>query len=208
MSSRAPRLGLVLARCSLLGSLLAGCAGGLPTTHYYVLRPPDAPAEATGAGIGDGLTVGVEAFAVDPPYDQDRIVYRRGRDSSEVGFYAYHRWASPPGRLVSVALAEGLRGTPGIAAIEPATSTGDYSARLRGRVIYLEEVDSEDAQEARFALELELSDRNGQTLWSQTVSGTATGLATSGDEVFLLLRRALDSALETALDGLAAALEP
>lgn len=181
----------------------------MPPTRYYVLRPPpEARSEAPGAAVEDGLAIGVEAFAVDPPYDQDRIVYRRGRGSSEVGFYAYHRWASPPGRLVAVALAEGLRGTRGIAAIEPATSTGDYSARLRGRVIYLEEVDSQDGQEARVALALELWDRNGQVLWSQTVSGTATGLATSGDEVALLLRRAFDSALETARQGLAAALEP
>ncbi len=200
-----PRLGALLALCGLI----AGCAGGLPPTHYYVLRPPpEARGEAPGAAVEDGLAIGVEAFAVDPPYDQDRIVYRRGRDSSEVGFYAYHRWASPPGRLVSVALADGLRGTPGIAAIEPAASTGDYSARLRGRVIYLEEVDSEEVQEARVALELELWDRNGQTLWSQTVSGTASGQATSGDEVVLLLRRAFDGALETARLGLAAALEP
>jgi len=189
-----------------LFALLAGCAGGLPPTHYYVLQPPpEAPEYAAGEA---GLAIGVEAFAVDPPYDQDRIVYRRGRDSSEVGFYAYHRWASPPGRLISVALAAGLRGTPGIAAIEPATSTGDYSARLRGRVIYLEALDSEDTQEARIALELELWDRNGAALWSETVSGTASGQATSGGEVAGLLRRAFANALAATRQGLAAALVP
>ena len=81
------------------------------------------------------------------------------------------------------------------------------SARLRGRVLYLEEVDSEDGQEARIALDLELLDGNGQTLWSQTVNGTASGQAASGDEVVLLIRQAFDSALETAHQGLAAALE-
>jgi uncharacterized lipoprotein YmbA len=191
-----------------LCGLLVGCAGGMPTTHYYLLRPPlERPTEAPGADRAEGLTVGVEEFAVDPPYDQDRIVYRVGRDSSEVGFYAYHRWASPPGRLVSIALAELLRGTPGIAAIEPATSTGDYSARLRGRVVYLEEVDSGDVQEARVGLEIGLFDPTGQALWSQTLNGTASGQAASGEEVVLLVRRAFESALETARQGLQAALE-
>ena len=199
------RLGALVVLCGLI----AGCAGGMPTTHYYVLRPPsEAQGEARIATVEDGLVVGVEAFAVDPPYDQDRIVYRRGRDSPEVGFYAYHRWASPLGRLVSIAFAERLRGTPGIAAIEPATTSDDYSARLRGRVLYLEEVDSEDGQEARVAVELELWDRDGRALWSQTVSGTASGRAVTGDEVVLLVRRAFDSALETARQGLTAALEP
>ncbi len=200
-----PHPGALLA---LLG-LLAGCAGGLPPTHYYVLRPPpELPVNAPGVATEDGLAVGVEAFAVDPPYDQDRIVYRRGRESPEVGFYSYHRWASPPGRLVSTALAVGLRGTPGIVAIEPATSTGDYSARLLGRVIYLEEVDSQGTQEARIALELELRNRDGQTLWSATVRGSASGEAANGGEIAMLLREAFDHALETARQGLAAALGP
>jgi uncharacterized lipoprotein YmbA len=193
----------------VLCGLLAGCTGGLPTTHYYVLRPPaEAQAAVRVATAEHGLVVGVEAFAVDPPYDQDRIVYRRGQDSSEVGFYAYHRWASPLGRLVSVALAERFRGTPGIDAIEPATSSGDYSARLRGRVLYVEEVDSEDGQQARVGLDLELWHRDGQALWAQTVSGTASGRAESGDEVVLLLRQAFDHALDTARQDLATALKP
>jgi len=75
-------------------------------------------------------------------------------------------------------------------------------------VLYLEEVDSEDGQEARVAVELELWDRDGRALWSQTVSGTASGRAVTGDEVVLLVRRAFDSALETARQGLTAALEP
>jgi uncharacterized lipoprotein YmbA len=156
---------------------------------------------------GEGLFVGVETFVVDPPYDQDRLVYRQDPDSSEVGFYAYHRWASPLGRLVSVAIADGLRGTPGIASIEPAISGGDYSARLRGRVIYLEEVDLPEVQEARMALRLELDDSKGEILWSQTVTGVASSRAESGSEMILLVQSAFDDLLLEARIGLAAALE-
>ena len=32
----------------------------------------------------------MRSFDVDPPFDQDRIVYRVGAESPEIGFYAYH----------------------------------------------------------------------------------------------------------------------
>ena len=195
--------GLILGLCGSIGA----CAGSLPQTHYYTLGVPrEVVGETSGGGADESLVVGVETFTVDPPYDQDRLVYRLGRDSSEVGFYAYHRWASPLGRLVSVAIAEGLRGTPGVTSIEPAASTGDYSARLAGRVIYLEEVDLPDGQEARIAVELELRDRNDETLWSQTVVGTATGRADSGSQIALQINRAFEALLEQARRDLAGAL--
>jgi uncharacterized lipoprotein YmbA len=201
-----PTLGMLLAVC---GSI-AGCSSGLPPTHYYVLRPPqEAAAEGVLTTVEEGLSVGVEAFSVDPPYDQDRIVHRRGRDSPEVGFHAYDRWAAPLGRLVSVAFAEGLRGTTGISSIEPARSTSHYAARLRGRVIRFEELDSEDGQnaEAWVALALTLVDRDGRTLWTRTVNGSASGEAASASDVVVLLRQAFDSALEEVRHELGAALK-
>jgi uncharacterized lipoprotein YmbA len=191
-----------------LSASIIGCAGGLPPTHYYTLRAPQELAPETPEAMpGEGLFVGVETFVVDPPYDQDRLVYRQNPGSSEVGFYAYHRWASPLGRLLSVAIADGLRGTPGIASIEPAISGGDYSARLRGRVIHLEEVDLPEAQEARMALRLTLEGSTGEILWSQTVSGAARSRAETASEMILMIQKALDGLLLEARGGLAAALE-
>jgi uncharacterized lipoprotein YmbA len=202
---RPPKLALLLLAVSLTISLIGACRSA-PTTHYYVLAPtrpaPEMVAPASGA---TGLTIGVEPFTVDPPYDRDQLVYRLGIDSVEVGFYTYHRWAAPLGDLVAVSMAEGLRGTPGVDRIEPVTSGGDYSAFLRGRVVYLEEIDLPGQQMARLSLELRLVDRDGLTLWSGEVEGSATGSNETVAGIVEQLYQAFDQALAQARAGLAQA---
>lgn len=85
-------------------AVLTAC-GSVPETHYYVLAttrvvPSEAPA------VDRRPTVGVETFAVDPPYDQGLLVYRLAANPAEVGFYDYHRWASPLGSLAAVAFTD------------------------------------------------------------------------------------------------------
>jgi len=139
---------------------------------------------------------------VDPPYDQDRLVYRKGEGSAEVGFYSHHRWASPLGRLLAAAMAEGLRGTSGIASLEPAESSGTYSARLGGRLIYLEEVESPDGQRVRIGLEMELRAKDGKVLWTASLAGSASGNASSGTEVLGQVRQAFDAIAAEASSGI------
>ena len=153
----------------------------------------------------EGLRVGVEPFTVDPPYDSDRLVYRLGIDAVEVGFYAYHRWAAPLGDLVAVGMAEGLRGTPGLSTIEPVTSGGDYTTFLRGRVVYLEEIDVPGQQQARVRLEMRLVSSEGETLWADTVSGSATGQSATVEEIVRQIYAAFDQVLEQTRSSLAAA---
>jgi uncharacterized lipoprotein YmbA len=190
---------------AIFGTLFGACSSA-PTTHYYLLSPtrpaPATSAEATGTV---GLTIGVEPFTVDPPYDRDQLVYRLGTDSVEVGFYTYHRWAAPLGDLVAVSIAEGLRDTPGIDRIEPVTSGGDYAAFLRGRVLYLEEIDTPGQQMARLGLELRLISRDGKTLWTAEVEGSAAGSNETVAGIVEQLYQAFDQALEQARSGLAAA---
>ncbi len=202
---RHPNLISLLLVTSLAVSLFGACSSA-PTTHYYVLAPTrPAPAMATPGSGATGLTIGVEPFTVDPPYDRDQLVYRLGIDSVEVGFYTYHRWAAPLGDLVAVSMAEGLRGTPGIDRIEPVTTGGDYSAFLRGRVVYLEEIDVPGQQQARLGLELRLVDRDGLTLWSGEVEGSAAGSNETVAGVVEELYQAFDQALAQARAGLARA---
>jgi len=188
---------------SLAVSLLGACSSA-PTTHYYVLAPTNTATEvATLSSNSTGLRIGVEPFTVDPPYDRDQLVYRLGTDSVEVGFYTYHRWAAPLGDLVAVSMAEGLQGTPGIDHIEPVTSSGDYSAFLRGRVVYLEEIDMPGQQLARLALELRLVDKEGRMLWSGEVDGSAAGNSDSVAGIVKQIYQAFGQALEQARDGIA-----
>lgn len=192
----------VLSLLLMAGSCAGG--GGLPVTHYYTLTPP--AEQASSSAAPEGVSIGVVSITVDPPYDQDRLVYRKGRGGAEVGFYAYHRWASPLGRMIAVALADGLSDTPGIAAIEPARSSGDYVAWLDGRLLHLEEVDSGAGQEVRLALELVLRDVDEELLWSSTLSSSATGEASEVPEVVELARSAFNEVLAQAADEIAAAL--
>lgn len=185
-------------------SLITACRSA-PTTRYYVLAPTRPVQEIPTTGVIEGLHVGVEPFTVDPPYDSDQLVYRLGPNSVEVGFYSYHRWAAPLGDLVAVAMAEGLRGIHGIRKIEPVTSGGDYSAFLRGRVVYLEEIDVPGEQQARLRFELRLVSRDGRTLWSDEVAGSAAGQSETVDAVVRQIYQAFEQALDQARASLAAA---
>lgn len=185
--------------------LITACRSA-PTTRYYVLAPSQAePATVPTSSESQGLRIGVEPFTVDPPYDRDQLVYRLGVDSVEVGFYSYHRWAAPLSELVAVAMADGLRGTTGIRSIEPWTSAGEYDALLHGRVVYLEEIDVPDRQEARMRLELRLVGDEGSILWSQEVSGSASGHSATVAEIVEQLYSAFDQVLQQTRSSLAAA---
>lgn len=202
---RPPKLVLFLFVVPPAVSMLGACSSA-PPTHYYVLAPTQPAQEAVAsAGDSEGLRIGVEPLTVDPPYDRNQLVYRLGTDSVEVGFYTYHRWAAPLGNLVAVALAEGLRGTPGVEHIEPVSSGGDYTALLRGRVVYLEEIDVPGQQLARLALELRLVDRSGETLWADQVTGSAAGSSETVAGIVEQLYQAFDQALEQARAGLTTA---
>lgn len=182
---------------------LAGCKSTLPATHYYVLTP------LAEAGGGEGaFDLEVQTFLVDPPYDRDAVVYRLGNETGEVGFYAYHRWASPLGRLVAVALTEGLRGTPGLGRVEPSGGQGAErpSHVLRGRVVQAGEVDRPGGVEARFELDVQLLEITAggreETVWTHRVSGSSEGAPASVGEFMELLQGAFDAAVREVREGL------
>jgi uncharacterized lipoprotein YmbA len=154
----------------ILMLVVTGC-GKLPQTHYYLLELRDVHSSASSsfAGAG-GWEIGVRPFRVDPPYDQDRIVYRVGDGSPEIGFYAYHRWAAPLSRMLPDLVAEGLAGADGVGSIEPVMPGRDYASYLQGRLLALEEIDRADDQLVRIRLTLRLTSGDGDELWSETLS--------------------------------------
>ena len=183
---------------------LSGCAG-VPATHYYVLEPQESGAAASGPR--SGVAVGVEAFQVDAPYDQDRIVYRVGEGSAEIGFYAYHRWAAPLSRMLPRVVAAALEGAARLRSIEPAAPGRDYAARLRGRLRLFEEIDTAEGPRVRVQLSLTLHGKDGAKLWSETVAGES---AVGSDEVVNVVERmkgTLDETLRKVRPGLERALK-
>ena len=204
MDRRLDRTALGWRRSYALAVLLslAACSS-LPPTHYYVIELDPREGDAAGANAPTGssaatdasrLTIGVRPFAVDSPYDQDRIVYRIGESSAEVGFYAYHLWAAPLQSMLPAAVATGLEGTPGVSVVEPVAGGRSYQAFLHGRVIAVEEIDLLDRQVVRAVIELRLVALDGAELWAGVVDARGE---TNTEEVGVVVETLATALAET-----------
>jgi uncharacterized lipoprotein YmbA len=209
---RAVGIGLLVAAVAAISSV--GCSQ-LPPTHYYVLELDPAPsgeaasADAVGGGSAADDTswiVCVRPFAVDAPYDQDRIVYRVGEGSAEVGFYAYHLWAAPLSTMLAAAVATGLDGAGGVATVEPVVAGRTYRAFVNGRVLAVEEIDLADRQLVRASIELRLVDGDGAELWTDVVTARGETRTEQVGDVVEALTVALAEALTEIRESLGAAL--
>jgi uncharacterized lipoprotein YmbA len=189
--------------------LIAGCSQ-LPPTHYYVLELDPGAADGAGGAASSGgaaadasaWAIGVRPFAVDEPYDQDRIVYRVGEGSAEVGFYAYHLWAAPLSSMLAAAVATGLEGAPGVAVIEPVAAGRTYRAFINGRVLAVEEIDLPDRQLVRAEIELRLVGLDGAELWADVVTARGETRTEQVGDVVEALSAALAEALAQTREGL------
>jgi uncharacterized lipoprotein YmbA len=179
--------------------LSASCSGHLPTTHYYTLVEPEALHEAGGEGP---IEIGVLPFAVDAPFDQDRIVYRPSERSPEIGFYEYHRWAAPLSRMLPTVVADALRemGIPG--PIESVGRGAGHDYLLHGRLRTLIEIDLADGQRVVAGLDLSLRDAAGEEIWSGSTSGEERVDAESAEQIVIAMRSALRQALSRAYPSL------
>jgi uncharacterized lipoprotein YmbA len=182
-------------------ALSTGCRAA-PTMSYYVLEPRS----GASADAPDGVSVGVLPFEVDPPYDQDRIVYRIGADSPKVGFYEYHRWAAPLSRMLPRIASAAFRDVEGVGRIEPVSSEQRYDVRLSGRVIALEEVDVAGEQHARIDLVLTLIGSDGSTLWSAAASESSDVSADTVEELVAQTRAVAERIFAAQREGFARAL--
>jgi uncharacterized lipoprotein YmbA len=182
---------------------LAGCAS-IPVTHYYELTlPPAAP--AADPGLPGALTIGVDPFIVDAPYDQDEIVYRV-EGTPEVGFYAYHRWALPLSVMLARLTAEALQGVPGVALIEPRDPEHHYAAYLTGHLLALAEVDTPGEQAGTVQFGLALLRPDGTPLWSGHFKATTSTHTRDVQAVVEAMQAALARALASARGELATAI--
>lgn len=172
--------------------------------HFYVITLPEVPAVAEDSN-DDGVRLGIAPFTVDSPYDGDQLIYRVGRDSPEIAFYAHHRWAASLRDQLPLAATATFGDLPGVTSIAPIEVGRSYDGELVGRLLYLEELDVPGEQIARVGLELALLDRDNQQIWFQTVSAQVSGQAVDVPDMVRYMRRALQDALSQARSGLAAA---
>lgn len=142
---------------------LASCGGGkIPTTQYYQLHLPPAPAPGSAK---TAFSVVVMPWKASDILTRDRIVYRPTRE--EVGYYEYHLWAEDPAKSVERAVVDGLesKGTFSTVGVFDGRTRSDFI--LRGRLERLEEVDYEGGVKVYAALSAELLDASSRrVVWT------------------------------------------
>ncbi|MFQ5718612.1 MAG: ABC-type transport auxiliary lipoprotein family protein [Acidobacteriota bacterium] len=202
-----------LMRCSAVLAVMAGAVGcgRLPATHYYMIdvHPPVRRSDPTPGAPplpAGGQSIGVQSFHVDPPYDQDRIVYRTDDATPEVAFYTYHRWAVSLSRMLPGAVAAGLEGVSGVARIEPVAPGRTYDAILEGRLRRLEEIDRPGEQTVRVSLSLSLHLADGTPVWTDELEDAMTVSTDTVGDLVSAMTATLATELAGARPGLAAAL--
>jgi len=132
---------------------MAAVSCSTPRVHYYTMETPHV---TPGAAPAVAWHISVQRFRASGVLSDDRIIYREG--PSEINFYEYHRWASPPVDLATNYLTHRLKDS-GICLRVSSHNEGagsDYT--LRGQVHHFEEVDRGKEASASVALELELFD--------------------------------------------------
>src|ERR1700746_3454522 len=147
--------------------ILAGCGGRGRYPNYYTLNlpaPPDPPpAENVHA------TVAIREFRAPPYLRQGAIVYKTSPE--QIGFYAYHRWATDPREVVTNAVIDRLRATAAFARVTPYDGRSDASYVLSGRLVKLEELDYEGGVKVEVGLSAQMTSiSTGATVWTNAVS--------------------------------------
>lgn len=175
------------------------CGGGkIPSTHYYALDLPAAPAPKPSTAQE---SLAIRAVTAADPFTQDRIVYRPSRE--EVGFYEYHRWAADPRESVQSALLAKLKASGLFKTV------AGYDGRLKAdyilqtRIERLEEVDFESGVKVYVELAAELVDAGtGRVVW--TGRGQGSGSVTSPDvkDVVAQMSQAMTTSLDQIVEGL------
>jgi ABC-type uncharacterized transport system auxiliary subunit len=130
--------------------LAIGCAGSVPASRFFVIAYE---VEPLGVNPPLDLVLGVEPFSTQPLYRDRRIAYRTSEHT--IVYYPYCYWAAGPGELVADQLANHLRKTRLLRAVEayPFGESPDWV--LSGHVQQFEEI----ARGGRSVARLELSVR-------------------------------------------------
>ncbi len=186
----------------LLAALTAGC-GSLHPKRYFQIRTIGADEPAVPRVERRVL---VEPAAVDPPYDDIRILYRV--TPYELKYYPYEFWLDRPGRQIATAMAEFLTKMKVCPVVTQDRMKGVPDVVLRSRLHALEEIDSADIWEGRLAMDIEFVDaKSGALIASSSFDRKAKMLKHEVGVLPAVIARILDEELRKAIWELARALE-
>ena len=146
--------------------ILLGC-GRVRYPNYYTLNlpaPPDPPASENAHA-----TLAIREFSAPTYLRQGAIVYKPSPE--QIGFYAYHRWATDPREIVTNAVMDRLRASAAFARVKPYDGRPDTGYVLSGRLEKLDELDYQGGVKVEVALSAQMTSiATGQTVWTNAVS--------------------------------------
>jgi ABC-type uncharacterized transport system auxiliary subunit len=146
---------------------LTGCAGKLRHPNYYTLNLP-APADPP-ASEGAHKSLAIRQFRAPSYLRQGAIVYKTSPE--QIGFYAYHRWATDPRDFVTNAIVDHLRASGAFARVQIYDGSRDVDYVLSGRLEKLEEIDYQGGVKVQIAISAEMTSLStGAIVWSNAVS--------------------------------------
>jgi uncharacterized lipoprotein YmbA len=175
--------------------LLASCASA-PETRYYSLE--DFTSEqnlSCDAGVSRPIQLTVLPFKVLPPFNTARIVYRPPDLPQTIGFYASHRWATSPARMLAQATKDYLCHIGINARLSTADQSADKSVTLSADVSELLEVDTPEGPTGQVALTLRVQNGDRKRVLEQELWGRAPAHENTVDSVVQAIHKALQIAL-------------
>jgi cholesterol transport system auxiliary component len=148
-------------------AILSGCGGRVRYPNYYTFNlpaPPDPPpAENVHA------TLAIREFRAPAYLRQTAIVYKPSPE--QIGFYAYHRWATNPCDFVTTSVIERIRASGNFVQVKPYDGRPGIEYVLSGRLEKLEEIDYEDGVKVEVAISAQMTNlATGATVWTNAVS--------------------------------------
>ena len=148
-------------------AILPGCGGKIRYANYYTLNlpaPPDPPAREDAHA-----TLAIREFRAPAYLRQGAIVYKASPE--QVGFYAYHRWATDPCEFVTDSVVERFRASGSFARVKRYDGRADINYVLTGRLEKLEEIDYEGGVKVEVSISAEMTNLvTGATVWTNAVS--------------------------------------
>jgi ABC-type uncharacterized transport system auxiliary subunit len=181
--------------------ILAGCAGKMKYPTYYTLslpEPPDPP--ATGKARS---TLAIREFRAPTYLRQGAIVYKTSPE--QIGFYAYHRWATDPRDFVTNSIAERARASGAFARVQSYNGSRDVDYVLSGRLEKLEELDYQGSVKVEVAISAEMTSiATGATVWSNVVTETGDVDKHDVPAVVSEMNRTMQRAIEVLVTPLSA----
>jgi len=155
--------------CLATLAITVGC-GRVRYPQYYTLNlpaPPDPPASENAHA-----TLAIREFSAPAYIRQGAIAYKTSPE--EIGFYAYHRWATDPREVVTNAVIDRLRASAAFAFVKPYDGRPGAGYVLSGRLEKLDELDYGGGVKVEIALSAQMTSiATGATVWSNSASEVA-----------------------------------